>query len=465
MRTIALEKERLAREVPDRIAAMARELRTAGGRALVVGGWVRDQLLGIPTKDLDLEVYGLDLDRLEAILARHGEVVRVGRAFGVLRIKGLDVDFSVPRRDSRIGPGHRGFQVEGDPDMAPEEAVRRRDLTINALMFDPLTGMLLDPAGGLDDLRSGRLRAVDPATFADDPLRPVRVAQMAARLEYRIDPDLVLLCRGIRLQELPPERLWAEWVKMLIRGVRPSLGLAFLQQAEMLELTPQLEALVGVPQDPLWHPEGDVWEHTLQAVDAAAGLRIDEGEADLALMFGALCHDLGKAPTTAFQDGRWRSHEHEDRGVERARALLGQLGAPGRLTGQVAVLVRCHLRPGQLVRHGAGARAYRRLARELQGAGVTLELLERVARADALGRQADGAEPPGFPEGTEFLRVATELQVRDRAPRDVVLGRHLIARGLDPGPTFGPILARCREVQDEAGWKDPQRILDRVLRD
>lgn len=455
----------MAADVPHEVRALARSLGEAGGRALVVGGWVRDRLLGLRTKDLDVEVYGLSLDRIEEVLSRAGEVIAVGRAFGVLRVKGLDVDFSVPRSDSRVGRGHRGFRVVTDPHMSPAEAVRRRDLTINALLLDPLDGELLDPAGGLRDLEAGELRAVDPVTFPEDPLRPVRVAQLAARLGYRVLPSLLEICRRIDLRELPAARLWDEWVKMLLRGTRPSLGLAFLQQAELLEVTPELETLIGVPQDPVWHPEGDVWEHTLQAVDNAAELRTGERAADLALMFGVLCHDLGKPSTTRFLDGRWRSHEHEDRGTPLARALLHRLGAPGRLIRQVEVLTRCHLRPGQLVRGRATPRGYRRLAREVDAAGVSLALLERVARADALARRTRGGPEPTYPEGEAFLRVAEELRVRDQSPADVVRGRHLIARGLPPGPEFGPILARCREVQDTTGWDDPERILTAVLGD
>ena len=446
--------------VPESIRDVARQVEKAGGRAWLVGGYVRDGWLGRPTKDLDVEVFGLGIDRLEKLLAHLGEVIAVGRAFGVLRVKGLDVDFSIPRRDSRMGKGHRGFRAEPDPGMTPAEAVRRRDLTVNALLLDPLTGEVLDPAGGIGDLEAGLLRAVDRRTFPEDPLRPVRVAQLVARLGFSVDPDLLVLSRGVDLSELPPERLWGEWHKLLLRAPRPSAGLAFLASAELLGVTPELGALIGVPQDPEWHPEGDVWEHTLRAVDAAAALRTGEEEHDLPLMLGALCHDLGKAPCTEFMEGRWRSHRHEGEGVEPAGSLLERLGAPKRLIAPVQVLVRHHLQPGRLVREGAGPRAYRRLARELSGCGVSLELLEAVARADALGRDEELA---GFPEGDRFLESARSLEVERRSPPDVVLGRHLIARGMQPGPEMGALLRQCREVQDDTGWDDPERILDRAL--
>lgn len=410
-----------------------------------------------------MEVFGVPLDALQKALAELGEVLQVGRAFGVLRVKGLDVDFSVPRRDSKVGAGHRGFVAEPDPAMTPEEAVRRRDLTVNALLMDPLTGEVLDPAGGKQDLAERRLRAVDPTTFPEDPLRPLRVAQFAARLEFSPDAELIRICRSMSLAELPPERIWEEWHKLLLRGRRPSAGLSFLHAVDLLHHTPPLAALVGVPQDPEWHPEGDVWVHTLRAVDAAAALRTGEHDEDLLLMLGALCHDLGKAPTTSFFNGRWRSHNHDTGGEEPTLALLEALGAPAHLAPAVTALVRCHLRPVWLVNGEARPPAFRRLARELAAAGTRMNLLERVARADAFGTATPDALAGRFPAGDAFLVAADEVQLRDQAPEDVVQGRHLIDRGLQPGPGFGPILERCRSVQDEEGWDDPERILDHVL--
>jgi tRNA nucleotidyltransferase (CCA-adding enzyme) len=453
----------LPEDLPAPIPALAAEVAGRGGRAYLVGGFVRDLLLGSPSKDLDVEVFGLSVEELEEILAPHGEVIRIGKAFGVLRVKGLDVDFSVPRRDSKVGSGHRGFLAHPDPDMSPADAVRRRDLTINALLLDPLNGAVTDPAGGVQDLEARRLRAVDPVTFPEDPLRPLRVAQLAARLEFSPDEELLDLSRRIDLDELPPERVWDEWEKLLLRGRRPSLGLAYLLAADLLGGYPALLALVGTPQDPEWHPEGDVWEHTLRAVDAAAGLRTGDRDEDLQLMLGSLCHDLGKGPTTSFLEGRWRSYRHDVEGEALVEAVLAQMGAPARLLPAVQVLVRRHLIPAWYSMQGAQPRSYRRLARELDAHGTRMTTLERVARADSLGRTTPDALAGSFEAGDTFLEAAEQLQIRDEILPDVVLGRHLIGRGLHPGPRFGPLLARCREIQDEEGWDDPDRILDRAL--
>ena len=495
------------------IGDIAAAVRDAGGRAIVVGGWVRDCLLGVYSKDIDIEVFGFDAERLESLLGGFGKVHTVGRAFGVFRVGDLDMDFSLPRRDSKRGPGHRGFDVAPDPSLDFAEAARRRDLTVNSIGIDPLTAEVLDPHGGRRDLERRVLRATDPAHFPEDPLRGLRVAQLAARLEMAPDDELIALCRTLDLSELSGERVFEEFRKLLLRAAKPSLGFKVLEDTGQLRFFPELDALRGVPQDPEWHPEGDVWVHTLMVLDMAASLRAGDGIGrddpgeddpecvdrpmttpasphgagageddpertirstttalprdgageDLALMFGALCHDLGKPGTTALIDGRIRSLRHDVEGIVPTRALLGRMRAPGALTDQVAALVEHHLAPASFIRNGATAKGYRRLARKLERAGVSVELLVRVARADHLGRTTADALAGRFDAGDAFLAAARACRVDRAAPRDVVLGRHLIERGLSPGPGFAPILERCRDVQDETGWTDPGRILERAL--
>ena len=441
---------------------IAEAIRAAGGRAIVVGGWVRDHLLGVRSKDVDIEVFGLHAERLEALLADFGRVHAVGRAFGVFRVGGIDVDFSLPRRDSKRGPGHRGFDVIPEPGLDFAEAARRRDLTVNSIGLDPLTGEVLDPHGGRRDLERRVLRATDPEHFPEDPLRGLRVAQFSARLEMAPDEALVALCRTLDLGELSGERVFDEIAKLLLRAARPSIGFRFLEASGQLRFFPELDALRGVPQDPEWHPEGDVWVHTLMALDAAAALR-GSGEDDLTLMLGALCHDLGKPATTERIDGRVRSLRHDVEGVAPTRALLGRMRAPGALVERVAALVEHHLAPALFVRNRASAKGYRRLARKLEHAGVDIKLLARVARADHLGRTTADALAGRFDAGDTFLAAARAHNIEHAAPRDAVRGRHLVARGMPPGPEFTPLLERCREIQDETGWTDPERILDRAL--
>nr|VFK24723.1 MAG: tRNA nucleotidyltransferase (CCA-adding enzyme) [Candidatus Kentron sp. MB]VFK27019.1 MAG: tRNA nucleotidyltransferase (CCA-adding enzyme) [Candidatus Kentron sp. MB]VFK74941.1 MAG: tRNA nucleotidyltransferase (CCA-adding enzyme) [Candidatus Kentron sp. MB] len=450
--------------IPEPILQISQAIRGAGGRAVIVGGWVRDSLLGLDAKDIDMEIYGLSLARLETVLGEFGSVVTIGRAFGVLRIKGLDVDFSMPRRDSKVSAGHQGFTVEFDPHLDFRAASRRRDLTINSMGFDPVTHNVLDPHGGQRDLRSGVLRATCPEQFSEDPLRGVRLAQFAARLEMTVEPESKRLMAALDLAELSPERLFTEFHKLLLKGRRPSVGFVLLRETGLIRFFPEVATLIGAPQDKEWHPEGDVWDHTMLVVDEAARLR-DGGEDDQALMFAALCHDFGKPETTIEENGRIKSHSHNVAGLKHVDGFLGRLRAPHRLIVRVKALVEYHLAPALLVKQGATAKAYRRLARRLDEARVSMTLLYRLACADHFGRTTPDALQRSFPAGDEFLRMAGGLSVEHEGPRDAVLGRHLIACGLKPGPHFQGILARCRELQDETGWHNPERILTRVLDD
>lgn len=450
--------------VPGEVLDIARAIARAGGRAVLVGGWVRDRLLGLDSKDYDFEVYGMPVEALEKAIGQFGEVIEVGKTFGVLRVKGIEIDFSVPRRDNKVGRGHTGFRVEFDPHMPFSEAARRRDLTMNSIGLDPLSGELLDPHGGAEDLRRKVLRATDPRTFPEDPLRALRVAQFRARFEMEPDEELRRLCAALDLADLSGERIWEEFAKLFLKSRWPSLGFKFLEETGLLRFFPEIQAMVGVPQDPAWHPEGTVWEHTLLVLDEAARLRPGDPEEDLVLLYGALCHDLGK-PLTTFTDGdgRIRSPSHEAEGVPPAERLLNRVRAPNAFIAKVSALVRYHLAPAHYAAQEATPRAYRRLARKLEEVGLSMTFLELVARADHFGRTTPEALARQFPAGEAFVAAAHRYAVEEHAVKDVVMGRHLIARGMAPGPHFGKILARCREVQDETGWEDPERILAEVL--
>ena len=431
---------------PPDLPAIARRIAERGGRALSVGGSVRDMLLGRSPRDEDVEVLGLDAEALSEVLAEFGRPIRTGRSFETFRLPHMGVDFSVAET----------------PDLNFAAAARRRDLTINAIGMDPLTGEILDPLDGRSDLVEGRLRASDPARFGEDPLRALRVARLAAQLEMEPDDALAHLAAAQDLSSLAPERIFDELRKLLLDTRRPSTGLRFLEETELLRYFPELDRLRGVPQDARWHPEGDVWTHTLMVVDEAANLRRND-EDDLALMFGALCHDMGKAERTQEEGERVRAHGHDAAGVEATTAFLGALRSPVKLIRRVAALVENHLAPAFYPRNSAGPRGYRRLSRKLERAGVSVELLARVARADHLGRGTDEARAGTFPDGDLFLEQATALGVDRRPPTDAVQGRHLVSRGIAPGPRFAEILERCRALQDETGEEDPERILDRVL--
>jgi tRNA nucleotidyltransferase (CCA-adding enzyme) len=425
--------------------AIAREARQAGGRAVFVGGWVRDRLLGIPSKDVDVEVFGIPADRLRNILQRFGPVNTVGESFTVYKV--ADIDVSLPRRDSKVAEGHGGFEVTGDPTMTIAEAARRRDFTVNAIAWDPLTEEYLDPYDGRTDLLERRLlRAVDPRTFAEDSLRVLRGVQFAARFGLRMEPATGELCRAIRLDDLPAERVWGEFEKLLLQAPQPSVGFELALELTVIDqLFPELRSLVGCPQEPDWHPEGDVWVHTLMVIDQARTRIDDLGKPQqVTVMLGAVCHDLGKPATTAIIDGRIRSMEHEQQGVEPTLSMLNRFNvhtiAGYDVRSQVVGIVANHLVPNAFHKSKTpvGDGAFRRLAQK-----VDLELLVRVALSDCLGRTGT-FDCTGI---LWFLERARALGVEHAAPEPIVKGRHLIDLGVPPGPGMGKLLKDVYERQ------------------
>jgi tRNA nucleotidyltransferase (CCA-adding enzyme) len=378
------------------------------------------------------------------ILESFGRVETVGESFQVY--KSGDIDVALPRRESKSGRGHRGFEVSGDPSMTIAEAARRRDFTVNAVAWDPLIDEYLDPFDGRGDLERRVLRVVDPATFADDSLRVLRGIQFAARFDFRLDDEARQLCSTISLDDLPAERVWSEFEKLL-SAQRPSIGFALaLELGVVARLFPELHALVGCPQEPEWHPEGDVWVHTLQVIDQAR-TRVDDlpRPQQLAVMLGAVCHDFGKPSTTAFVDGRIRSIDHEEQGVAPATRFLDRLNVRSidgyDVRQQVLGIVAQHLKPGMWfkVRDEVGDGAFRRLAQK-----VDLELLARLAKSDCLGRVPGTFNCDAM---DWFLERARLLGVEHRPPPPVLMGRHLLELGVKPGPHVGEILKAVYEQQ------------------
>ena len=449
--------------VPPALRRVMDALRAAGGRPYVVGGAVRDALLGLPVREYDLEVFGLPAAELRRALSSVGHVNVAGEAFTVFKLSGLpglegSVDVSLPRRDSKVGPGHRGIAVTGDPALSLEEAARRRDFSVNALLYDPFADEVVDPHGGRLDLAARRLRAVDAGTFAEDPLRALRAVQLAARFELTVEAETARLCAAMPLHELPAERVFGEIEKLLLLAHRPSLGLRLLSEWGMLpRIAPELAPLAATPQDPTWHPEGDVWTHTLLAADQAAALVKDlDRPRALTVMLATLCHDLGKPSTTRFERGRLRSPGHEEAGIPPTTSLLDRWNVHTLhgydVRAQVLALVGNHLKPGQLYddRERVGDGAIRRLAARCEPI-----LLYKVARADCLGRTGDFA-----PVAMDwFLDRVRQLDVVSKPPEPLLRGRDVVALGVPPGPEVGRIVRAVyeRQLDGAVGTADEAR--------
>lgn len=415
-------------------------IRRGGGRVWLVGGSVRDLVLGRQPRDLDIEVVGLPPGQVHALLTEYFSVQFVGKAFEVFKLQGLPVDLSIPSRMLTADTSLPGLLRQADPDMPIDEALARRDFTINAMAWDPDTMELRDPFNGRGDLDARILRHASNR-FAEDPLRVLRGMQLSARFELTVASETVTLCRTLSQESQPCERLWEEWKKLLLQGSKPSLGLQFLRHCGWLRFYPELAALEGCPQDPVWHPEGDVWIHTLHCLDWFAAERTGQEPDDLAVGLGILCHDFGKPATTREDYGQVTSRGHESEGEDPTRRFLERLTNRQDLINEVVPLVRCHLRPRALYDANASDSAIRRLAKHVQ----RIDRLVRVARADHAGRPPKQFD--GFPAGEWLLTRAQQLAVDRRAPPPIVMGRHLLELGVQSGPDMGRLLDDCYEAQ------------------
>jgi tRNA nucleotidyltransferase (CCA-adding enzyme) len=452
-------------QVPGWLDPILRNLDSAGFRAVIVGGAVRDALLGIAPKDFDVEVYGIAYDKLAGLLAQYGRVDLVGKSFGVVKIFGMtgEVDFSVPRRESKTGLRHRDFHATFDPGITPREAAARRDFTINAIAYDPVRDEILDFFGGEADLKARVLRATSDA-FREDPLRVLRGMQFACRFDLTLDPKTAQVSRSIAgdYVTLARERVAEEFMKWAVKADHPGRIAEYLAQTGWQQHFPELAALARVPQDPEWHPEGDVDTHTMLVVDAAARIaRRDAlgGDDRAVLMFSALAHDFAKATTTALRerDGRmrWTSWGHEADGGPMARAFLERIGIKGAIVDQVVPLVEHHLAASSVGRDPS-ARAVRRLA--IRVAPASIAQLLRLIEADYSGRPP---LPAGLPETALRIREMAQLQaVGDKPQAALILGRHVLPYFENqPGKHIGEVVAAAYEAQADGAFSNEEEAL------
>ncbi len=435
--------------VPKILEIISQELIKHQAKAVIVGGSVRDTFLGLEAKDYDVEVYGLDsLEALEKILKKFGRVELVGKSFGVLKLiyEKEVYDFSFPRSEKKVEKGHKGFDVTIDGSYSYEKAAKRRDFTINALGYEIAQSTFLDPFGGREDLDKKVLRHIDAETFVEDPLRIYRGIQFCARFGFEMAKETKALCTIMiekgALEELPKERVYEEFKKLLLKAPKPSVGFSLMRELGVLRYFPELAALIGIKQDLKWHPEGDVWIHTMMTIDAMARLRRGEEKRDLILMYAALCHDFGKPLTTEEIEGRIRALGHAKAGLAPTRDFMMRLTNEEALIEKILPLVEYHLSPSLLYHDKASKAAIRRLSTK-----VNIEDLVLVAKADFLGRTRKEAKSGEYPAGAWLLEMAQNLNVSKMAPKNLLQGRDLIMLGLEPSPRFKEILDAVYEKQ------------------
>lgn len=459
-------------------------------RAYLVGGFVRDEMLGITSKDADIEVFGMESEELEKKLHElfDGNVETVGRSFGVFKVilgSGVDIDVAIPRRESKSGKGHKDFVVEGDPEMSLEEAARRRDFTINAMYRDLVSGELVDPYGGANDLANKVLKAVDPKTFVEDPLRVYRAVQFAARFQMTVDEETFELMKNMveegELDHLPAERITGEIKKLLLQAKRPSIGFELMRELGIIDTYyPELLVLADTPQEPDWHPEGDVWIHTMMVVDAAASIakrKVESGnpfeqftdDERLQIVLGALCHDLGKPSTTAVGEKngvpRIRSLGHEEAGVEPTKSLLAKWAFGQTAMDAALASAKEHLKPGMLsmtiekgqMNEEQYVNSVRKLIKRIHP--VSWRVLLAISEADYRGRTLPGVDTEPYVAGGRMRDVIEKYKLDEAPTKPLISGSDLIPLGVEPGIGMGEIIKQIEVARDAGEIKSREEAL------
>ena len=430
-------------QLPNILMTISSKLEELGAESIIVGGAVRDHFLKLPHKDYDIEVYGLQsIEELEKLLSTYGSVNLVGKSFGILKFtyQGEEYDFSFPRYEQKVAVGHGGFNILCDGFMSYEDASRRRDFTLNAMGYNISKKTFIDPFNAHVDIEMKTLRHIDSNTFIEDPLRVYRAIQFCARFNYTLAKETFELCYQMvqqnMLEELPKERIYSEFTKLLLKAQKPSIGFELMRELGIIEkYFPELYALIDVPQSPIWHPEGDVWIHTLISIDKMVTLKTKDEKHNLKMMFAILCHDLGKATHTQISAEKISAIGHEKAGIEPTKTFMYRLTNEHDFITALFPLVEHHLAPSIYFRGNAKNSTIRRLATK-----VNIEELVTVARADFLGRTTEASLKGIYEAGDWLLNRAKELNVYNKPLKPLLQGRDLIKLGYQPSPTFKTML-------------------------
>ena len=454
--------------IPSILEEILNDLQKIGAKPILVGGCVRDSLLQIPCKDYDVEIFEINcLETIEKSLKKFGNVKLVGKSFGVLTLKidEYDFDFALARTEKKIGLGHNDFEVSTNAFLSYEEAALRRDFTINSIGYDFINDEFLDPFNGIKDLENKKLKHINDDTFIEDALRVYRVIQFASRFEFDVDEKTKKLCEKMVLNDdlkhLAIERIYEEFKKLFLKSQKPSIGFKLLKDLGALRYFPELQALVNCKQDKEYHPEGDVWVHTLMTLDEMAKIIREKEIKDeyriLYLFYAELCHDLGKPFCTEEITGRITSHKHESLGIEPTKTFLARLTNEKKFVDLILPLVKNHLAPFQLYLADSSLKAVKRLSLK-----VNIEDLCLVCLADCLGRDIKDKEK--CPKATSWLlEQAKELNIEKSALKPFVLGRDLIALGMKPSKQFKEVLDFALDLQIEENLEKDEIIM-RVIK-
>ena len=438
--------------LPEILEDILKDLQEIGATPIIVGGSVRDFFLNIPIKDYDIEIFGINsLEIIQNCLEKFGSVKLVGKSFGVLtlRVNEYDFDFALPRTETKIGLSHQDFEVITNASLSFKEAAIRRDFTINAIGYDFFKEEFIDPFDGIEDLRTKTIKHINDKTFIEDSLRVYRAVAFASRFNFKIEEKTKELCKQIvlknELKYLPKERVYEEFKKLFLKSSKPSIGFELMREIGILKYFSELQALINCIQEPEYHPEGDVWVHTMMALDEMARIlkeeNIENDYKELYLFYSILCHDFGKPFCTEEINGKITSHKHESLGIEPTISFLSKITNEKKFIEIVCSLVKNHLAPFQLYKTESSLKAVKRLSLK-----VNIEDLCLVCLADCLGRTIQDKEK--CPKATSWLLTkAKELDIHNEPIKPIIQGRDLIKLGFKPSNKFKEILEFAFDLQ------------------
>ena len=419
----------------EKIAQLVKEI---GGCVYYVGGYVRDIFRNIENKDIDIEVHGIEPDALKNILDSLGTRIEIGESFGIFALKGYDIDIAMPRKEHLTGKGHRDFDVTVDPYIGTLKAAMRRDFTINALMQNVLTGEITDHFGGLEYLDKKVLRHVNDDTFCEDALRVLRAAQFAARFEFSVADETIDLCKKVKLCKLSKERVFEELKKALLKSQKPSLFFETLRTMHKLdEWFPEVQRLIGVLQNPVHHPEGDVWNHTMMVVDA--GVRYKEQASDsLGFMLSCLCHDMGKPQCTEEINGVIHSYNHESESVKQAEIFLKRITNEKKLIKYVLNITEHHMKPFRMAEDKSKIKSTNKM---FDSVYCPADIIYFSYADNSLKENTDK-----FRESKDFLEERL-ISFNDTMAKPYVCGKDLVDAGFTPGISFNEMLEYAHKLR------------------
>lgn len=411
-----------------------------GGKVYIVGGSVRDELMGnLEHHDMDVEIYHLTYDELSDILKQYGHVNTFGKSFAIMQLDTLPhYDFALPRQEKKTGNRHQDFETMIDPNLPLEKAILRRDLTINALMYDYQQDKIIDLCHGQQDLQNQIIRCVDPKSFIEDPLRVLRVARFVAKFQFQVEEKTLALCTQMvqdhMLDHLSKERVYQEYCQILM-SQQPSLGFMFLK--DIGALPPYLQALTSTQQRLDFHPEGDVFTHTMLVIDVAANVK-KKTDHPLWFMWACLLHDIGK-PLVTTPEGH--APKHNEAGVQVFQNV--QLITAKKERQYISTMIMYHMHLMNMSRHHAKDLSYLRLLKKIDGK-VSMNDLIYMSCCDKLGRGKVVQE-----QYDEFWVFIKDKQKRlgTQAPSPLVRGDDLIKMGLTSHHLFQQILDEAYDLQ------------------